>query len=242
MTGNQGVSVHLPRVVRPQWRFISQEATSWAEVERRRRCEPTEVGLVSLLPGTGSLSRGPNLMHGCFHSLAQMPGFCLPTRLWDQSAKLRRPPEVAACGLASGCRHSAQTTEGPYTRQAVPGHPSPCCRRVPGATHGERLRCMCGGLDVRRGAAGYTALGSALLLAPARRPPAEPPRSRGGGAASPVPGAGWRRARTLGPELGAPPAGTPAGLPRGEGLDAQQVPSSFPAQSLTCCATWSEST
>lgn len=105
----------------------------------------------------------------------------------------------------------------------MPGHPSPCCRRIPRPGRYSRREAA---LHVRRagrapGRGGVC--GARLCSAPcARRPPAEPQRSRGGGAASPVPGAGWRRARTLGPELGAPPAGTPAGPPRGEGLDAQR--------------------
>lgn len=152
--------------------------------------------------------------------------------------------------MQTGLRLSSQRTHhrrGHILDRQCPATPAPAAVefRGPGATHGERLRCMCGGLDVHRGAAGCAALGSALLAAPARRPPAEPPRSRGGGAASPVPGADWRRAPTLGLELGAPPAGTPAGPPRGEGLDAQatnRFPSPFPAPSLTCCTTRSEST
>lgn len=173
-------------------------------------------------------------MHGCFHSLAQMPGPCPSSHpvSGTRVPSLGGTPEVAACRLASGCRHRAQSTEGPYTRQAVPGHPSPCCRRVPRPGRYSRREAA---LHVRRagGAPGRGGVrGARLSSAPcARRPPAEPPRSRGGGAASPVPGAGWRRARTLRPELGAPPAGTPAGLPRGEGLDAQvtsRVPRPFP--------------
>lgn len=149
-----------------------------------------------------------------------------PSRLWDQSVKLRRHPEVVvACRLASGCRPSAQTTERLYPRQAMPDHPSHCCRRIPRPGRYSRRKAA---LHVRRagrapGRGGVR--GAPLCSAPcAGRPPAEPPRSRGGGAASPVPGAGWRRARTLGPELGAPPAGTPAGPPRGEDLDARPFP------------------
>lgn len=44
-------------------------------------------------------------------------------------------------------------------------------------------------------------------------------RSRGGGAASPVPGAGWRSARPPGTGLGAPPAGNPLGQPWDEGAE-----------------------
>lgn len=134
MTGNLGVSLYLPTAVRPHWRFISQEATSRADTgRRRRRCEPTEVGLVSLLPRTSPPFEGAKLDAWLFSFSCPdvRPLSVSPPRLWDQSAKLRRHPEVAACRLASGCRHSAQTTEGPYPRQAMPGYPSPCCRRVP---------------------------------------------------------------------------------------------------------------
>lgn len=54
-----------------------------------------------------------------YPSPAQVPGLFPPLHpVSEMSAKFRRHPEVAACRLASGCRHSAQTTEGPYRRQA----------------------------------------------------------------------------------------------------------------------------
>lgn len=49
------------------------------------------------------------------------------------------------------------------------------------------------------------------------RPAPEAAREPGGGAAGPVPGAGWRRARGPGTGLGAPPAGSPLRTaPQGE--------------------------
>lgn len=72
-----------------------------------------------------------------------------------------------------------------------------------------------------RGAAGRAAIRSGLVPgrpAPSHSP-AEPQRSRGGGAASPVPGAGWRSARPPGTGLGAPPAGNPLGQPWDEGAE-----------------------
>lgn len=71
------------------------------------------------------------------------------------------------------------------------------------------------------GAAGRAAIRSGLVPgrpAPSHSP-AEPQRSRGGGAASPVPGAGWRSARPSGTGLGAPPAGNPLGQPWDEGAE-----------------------
>lgn len=84
-----------------------------------------------------------------------------------------------------------------------------------GTTHCRRLRCGGrGGLGGTGRAVGCAALGSALLPV-AGRPPAEPLRSRGGGAASQ--GAGWRRAPWPGTGLRAPPAGSPSGQPRDGG-------------------------
>lgn len=145
-----------------------------------------------------------------------------------------------------GAATTHKPQKGHILDRQCPATPAPAAveSRVPGATHGERLRCLCGGQYGYRDTAGCAALALLSSASCARRPPAEPPGSRGGGAASPVPGAGWRRARTLGPGLGAPPAGTPEGPPRGEGSTAQatsRFPASFPARSPTCCAVWVKS-
>lgn len=98
---------------------------------------------------------------------------------------------------------------------------------------------------MHRGAAGFGALGSALLLAPGVRP-----QSRRGaeGAERPAPsqapagGAPGHSARSSGRPLLEPPRDYPEVR---EGLEAQvtsRFPRTFPALSLTCCATWSEST
>lgn len=111
----------------------------------------------------------------------------------------------------------------PHPREAAAVEPRTASRPSSphtGATHGGRLRCSWrGGHGSHGGAAGRTTIRSAIL--PARRvpshSPAEPRRSRGGGAASPVPGAGWRRAWRRGTGLGAPPAGNPLGQPWDKG-------------------------
>lgn len=111
------------------------------------------------------------------------------------------------------CRRQPHPWEAAAVRPRAASRPS---SSHTGATHGGRLRCgWRGGHGSHGGAAGRAAIRSALL--PARRvpshSPAEPRRSRGGGAASPVPGAGWRRARLPGTGLGAPPAGNPRDSP-----------------------------
>lgn len=152
-----------------------------------------------------------------------------PPRLWDQSAKLRRHPEVAACRLASGGRHNAQTTEGPYSRQAVPRHPSPCCRRVPRPGRYSRREAA---LRVRRAerapGLGGGARRSAQLCS--LRPASGPQSRRGAEGAerpalsqAPAGGAPGHSARSSGRPLLEPPRDHP----RGESLDAQ-VTSKFP--------------
>lgn len=137
-----------------------------------------------------------------------------PPRLPDQSAKLRRHPEVAACRLASGCRHSAQTAEGPYPRQAKSRHPSPCCRRAPRPGRYSRreaaLHARRAGRTRRSGGVRRNRLSSAPC---ARRPP----QSRRGveGAERPAPsqapagGAPRHSARGSGRPLLEPPRDRP---------------------------------
>ena len=80
------------------------------------------------------------------------------------------------------------------------------------ATHGGRLR---GGGST--GAVGTGARRGAPLSDLLCSLRARPQSHRGGGAAGPVPGSGWRRARRPETRLGAPPAGSPLGAPWSEG-------------------------
>lgn len=116
-----------------------------------------------------------------------------------------RPPKPRGGGRrqgpgrrALGCRESAP-------EQSAPASPVPPVEPAHGRYSRRRLRWA--GTADTAGASGCAARGSALL--PASCPPAEPRRSRGGGAAGPVPGAGWRRAPRPGTGVGAPPAGSP---------------------------------
>lgn len=177
-------------------------------------------------------------MSGSFPSPAQVP--------WDRSAKLRRHPEVAACRLASGCRHSAQTVEGPYPRQAMSRHPSLCCCRGPWprALLTARGCAACGGQDGHRGAAGCAVLGSVLLPAPDVLPQSRPGVE---GAERPAPSqapAGdvpGHSTRSSGRPLLEPPRDRPEVRARTLRRPAGPL-RSFLALSLTCCASWREST
>lgn len=138
-------------------------------------------------------------------------------------------------GAALGTGRRAWGTHESAPEPSAPASSSPGRRRRPATRlvprvepahpHYSRQRLRCGGRGGYRRtgcAAGCAALGSALLLA--RRapssPPAEPLRSRGGGAASPVPGAG----RRPGTGLRAPPAGSPSRQPRDEGPEPACLP------------------
>lgn len=121
-----------------------------------------------------------------------------------------RPPKPRGGGAASGtgAAGSGVPRERPGAkcpRQPQPPRPVPPVEPAHGRYSRRRLRWA--GTAGTAGASGCAARGSALL--PASCPPAEPRRSRGGGAAGPVPGAGWRRAPRPGTGVGAPPAGSP---------------------------------
>lgn len=167
--------------------------------------------------------------------------------LWGQSrvSSLGGTPRKQPADWPPDAVPAHKPQNGHILDRQCPDTPAPAAveSRGPGATHGERLRCMCGGLDVLRGAAGCAALGSALLPAPGVRP-----QSRRGaeGAERPAPsqapagGAPGHSARSSGRPLLEPPRDRPE--VRAWMLRDQQVPSSLPALFLTCCATWSKST
>nr|XP_025740016.1 synapsin-1-like [Callorhinus ursinus] len=132
----------------------------------------------------------------------KVPGFGAPPHPHPGAQRTGPGPATAPEGKAGQTRQGGgvrdQGSGNPRAPRSIlpPASPSPA-RAVPpvepayGRYSRRRLRWA-----GTAGATGCAALDSALL--PAGCPPAEPRRSRGGGAAGPVPGAGWRRARRPG--------------------------------------------